>query len=413
MGKSDTTGDLGGSESAVTAWSPLRNGRFGMLWLAWLTANMCMVMSEVAAAWIMTTLSDQTLLVALVQTAATLPVFLLVLPSGALADVFDRRIWLLGTQFWLFVITVALALFSYAGILSVPLLLLLVFASGVGWAMRWPAFVAIVPEVVSRAELPQALALHGMAMNGSRVIGPLVAGLLLAILGSTFVFALCAVLSLGAALVLLRWRYVPAPREAPREHLVVAMMSAAKYVTQSTQMRIAMGHIFVACMQVFALVALLPALANQMEGEGAMAYSILLSFMGMGAVLVGLGMPRLRGRIAANTVLTSALLLHVVSVFIMALATTPWVAAPAMFLAGAAWLAIGNTINVSAHLALPDNVRARGMAIFMMAAMAGSALGAALYGAVADGMGVGGSLWLLGVAGLCFLFLMRRWRISD
>ena len=145
-------------------------------------------------------------MVALVQTASTLPVFLLGVPSGAFADILDRRRYFMATQFWVAGVAIVLCVASLGGVLSASLLLLLTFANGIGLAMRWPVFAAIVPELVPRGQLPAALALNGIAMNVSRIIGPVIAGALLAAAGSAYVFLLNAVLSLASAFVIMRWR---------------------------------------------------------------------------------------------------------------------------------------------------------------------------------------------------------------
>ncbi len=166
--------------------APFRHRVFSLLWSTWLIANLCMWMNDVAAAWLMTTLTDKPNWVALVQTAATLPVFLLGLPSGALADILNRKHFLLFTQLWVAVVGALLALAAFAGVISPPLLLLLLFCNGVGLALRWPVFAAIVPELVPRPQLPAALALNGVSMNAARIGGPLIAGALIASLGSAW-----------------------------------------------------------------------------------------------------------------------------------------------------------------------------------------------------------------------------------
>ncbi|MBU2287268.1 MAG: MFS transporter, partial [Gammaproteobacteria bacterium] len=148
---------------------PLGLPVFRLLWTTWLIANICMWMNDVAAAWMMTSLTSSPVWVALVQTASTLPVFLLGLPSGALADILDRRRWLVATQFWLAGTAILLCAAIYFDLITAPLLLALTFANGIGLALRWPVFSAIVPELVPRTHLPAALGLNGISMNASRI----------------------------------------------------------------------------------------------------------------------------------------------------------------------------------------------------------------------------------------------------
>ena len=222
---------------SVTALQPLSVPVFRLLWSTWLTANLCMWMSDVAAAWTMTTLTSKPIWVALVQSASTLPVLFLGLPSGALADILDRRRWLVATQFWLAATAGALCAATALGMLTAPWLLVFVFANGIGLALRWPVFAAIVPELVPRSQLPAALALNGVAMNLSRIVGPLVAGALIASAGSVWVFALNAILSLLSGFVILRWRHEHEPNPLGRERLMSAMRVGVQFVRQSARMR--------------------------------------------------------------------------------------------------------------------------------------------------------------------------------
>jgi MFS family permease len=276
------------------ALQPLSDPAFRLLWGTWLTANLCMWMNDVAAAWTMTSLTTKPIWVALVQSASTLPVFLLGLPSGALADILDRRRWLVATQFWLAATATALCAVTAAGLMTAPWLLVLVFANGIGLALRWPVFAAIVPELVPRSQLASALALNGMAMNLSRIVGPLVAGALIASAGSVWVFALNAVLSLLAGFVVLRWRHEHPKNPLGRERLVSAMRVGVQFVRQSPRMRAVLSRVSLFFFNSTALLALLPLVARGLAGGDAGTFTLLLACMGAGAIVAVLALPRLR-----------------------------------------------------------------------------------------------------------------------
>src|SRR5258706_4223319 len=187
-----------------SAWAPLRLPTFRMLWLVWMASNICVWMNDVAAAWLMTSLTTSPTLIALVQTASSLPVFLLGLPSGAFADILDRRRYFMVTQFWVATNAAVLCALAIAGHLTAPILLLLVFTNGIGLAMRWPVYAAILPEVIDRAHLGEALALNAVAVHTSRVAGPLIAGAVISAAGTEYVFALNLLISVIAGFVLFR-----------------------------------------------------------------------------------------------------------------------------------------------------------------------------------------------------------------
>lgn len=393
----------------MTALAPFRYGVFRMLWAAYLTANLCLWMNDVAAAWLMSTMSANPMLVALVQTASASPVFLLALPSGAIADIVDRRLWLMGTQLWVTATALILALAAWTHTLSAPLLLALVFANGVGFAMRWPVFSAIVPELVPRDQLPQALALQSIAVNLSRIAGPAAAGALLASLGSAYVFSLNAVLSIGTVVVIGRWRNARQTSALPGERFVGAIRVGLQYVAQSPALRRVLLRIFVFYFQTTAIISLLPLIARGLQG-GAGSYTLLLSCLGCGAIVAGLSMSRLRRKLNVDAIVNGGTALHAACTIAVAFAPNTVVAAVAIVPAGAAWIAVANALTVSAQLALPDWVRARGMAIFIMAVMGGSAAGAAMWGAVAGYTGIRGSLLTSSVLALGLLTMLGRRR---
>lgn len=383
-----------------------------MLWFAWLAANITMWMNDVVAAWLMTSLTHNVVMVALVQAASTLPVFLLGLPSGALADIVDRRRYFAFTQLWVALVAVVLGLLSLTGHLTAPLLLALTFANGIGLAMRWPVFAAIVPDLVSRSELPAALALNGIAMNVSRVVGPVVAGALLASAGSAFVFGLNAVLSVFALVMILRWKSAQKSSALPGERFVGAMRVGLQHVAQSPRMKAVLLRIFMFFFQSTALTALLPLVALRLAG-GAGTFTALLACMGGGAIAAAFLLPRWRKRVGRDQFVRWGTVLHAASSVLAVLSPTIWLAMPAMVLAGVAWIISANSLTMAAQMALPNWVRARGMSIYQMALMGGSALGAAVWGLVAQASSVPASVIASAVMGLVVMLLTPRLSVGG
>ena len=394
--------------ASLSPLAPLTQPVFRMLWLTWLAANTCMWMNDVAAAWLMTSLTTSPMLVALVQSASTLPVFLLGLPSGALADILDRRRYFIVTQFWVAAVALVLCVAVLSGGMTAPLLLGLTFANGIGLAMRWPVFSAIVPELVSRAQLPAALALNGVAMNASRIIGPLLAGALIASVGTAWVFVLNAVLSVLSGLVIMRWRRTHVPSPLGRERLPSAMRVGLQFVRQSPRMRAVLWRIAVFFLHATALLALLPLVAKGLDGGDAGTFTLLLASMGAGAIAAAMFLPRMRKAMPRDVLVQRGALLQSACTAVMAIAPNVYIAVPAMVLGGMAWLATANSLAISAQLALPNWVRARGMSIFQMAIMGATALGAAVWGQVATLTSVNVSMACAALTGAAAMALVQR-----
>ena len=396
----------------LSPWGPIKRPVFRMLWSTWLAANICMWMNDVAAAWMMTSMTSTPLWVALVQSAATLPVFLLGLPSGALADILDRRRYFIITQFWIAGVATLLCIAVISGIMTPPLLLVLTFANGIGLAMRWPVFAAIVPELVPRAQLPAALALNGVSMNASRIIGPLVAGALIASAGTEWVFVLNAVLSVVSGFVIMRWRRVHTPSPLGRERLVSAMRVGLQYVAQSSRLRAVLLRVSLFFLHSTALLALLPLVARRLHGGDAGTFTLLLAAMGAGAILAAMYLPRLRQMMSRDALVLRTTVLQSVSTAVMAIAPNAWVAVPAMVINGMAWIACANSLSVSAQLALPDWVRARGMSMYQMAIMGASAIGAALWGQIATLTSISTGLLVAAASGTVCMVLAQHYVVD-
>ena len=280
--------------------------------------------------------------------------------------------------------------------------------------MRMPVFAAIVPTLVPRVQLPAAIGLNGVAMNASRIIGPIVAGALLATVGSVYVFMLSALLSVGAGCVVLRWKHVPKPSALPGERFLGAIRVGVQYVRQSVRMRTVLLRVALFFLQSTAVIALLPLVARGFgSGHDAQVFTLLLACMGVGAILAAAVLPRLRQKLTLDRLVRDGSIVQALATLIVAVAPNAWVAGPAMVLAGMSWLAVANTLSVSAQLALPDWVRARGMSIHQMGIMGGGAAGAAIWGQVAGMTSVRTSLVAAALSGLAIVVLARRLTLSG
>jgi MFS family permease len=395
------------------ALAPLRGPVFRGLWLAWLAANMTMWMNDVAASWLMTSLTTSPVMVALVTTASTLPVFVLGLPSGAIADIVDRRRYFAATQLWVSVNALVLSALALAGALTAELLLLLTFTNGVGLALRWPAFSAIVAQVVPREELPQALALNGVSMNLSRVIGPMVAGALITAVSPAAVFALNAVLSAGAFVLVLRWRSTPRTSALPGERFVGAMRAGLNFALQSPRLKTVLLRVMLFFFQSAGLTALLPLVAKGLHGGGPGTFTVMLACMGLGAIAAAMLFPRWRRQHDPDTFVRVGTVVHALVAALVILWPEIWVALPAMFVIGMAWISVANSLSVSAQTILPDWVRARGMSMYQMSLMGAAAAGSLTWGQVASVVGVPMAVLAASGFGLVATVLARRFVVSG
>ena len=224
----------------------------------------------------------------------------------------------------------ALCAVTALGLMTSPLLLVLVFANGIGLALRWPVFSAIVPELVPREQLASALALNGVAMNLSRIVGPLLAGALIASAGSVWVFALNAVLSMLSGFLILRWRHEHRPSPLGQERLLSAMRVGVQFVRQSPRLRAVLLRVSIFFLHSTALLALLPLLARGLAGGDAGTFTLLLACMGAGAIIAVLALPRLRQTFGRDGLVVGGTAVQSAATAVMAVAPSAWVAVPAM-----------------------------------------------------------------------------------
>jgi MFS family permease len=359
---------------------------FRALWIAQFTSNVGTWMQTVGAQWLL--IDSSPLLVSLVQTASSLPIVLLALPAGAWADLVDRRRLLLGAQLAMFVAAAALAAITFLGAADPASVLLLTFVLGCGNAVAAPAWQAIQPDLVPRSLLPQAAALNGLNMNVARAVGPAIGGLVVAVVGAGWVFALNAVSFVGIAVVLSMWRPPERTSTGPRERMVEALRAGGRYVRNALIVRRLLYRAVLFIPAASAVWALLPVLAADNLHLGSAGYGMLLGMVGIGAVAGAFVIPRLRARIGSARLVTGAMVVTAVALVVIAVGNSPVLVGAALLPVGGAWIAVMSSLNSGLQLALPNWVRARGLAYYLVVFQGAQALGAVIWGTVADATSV-------------------------
>ncbi|MGW7445467.1 MFS transporter [Kitasatospora sp. NPDC054795] len=404
-GEAGEAGEAGGS-----AWSPLRRRVFRDLWLAQFTSNVGSWMQTVGAQWLL--VGHGAAQVSLVQLAAGLPVLFLALPAGVLADLVDRRRLLLAMQAAMALVAAALAVLAFTGRLGPWTLLALTFLLGCGNALNGPAWQAVQPSLVPRDELRQAAALGAVNLNLARAVGPALGGLLIAVLGVGWTFAVNAASFLAILAVLATWRpgtraRVPRPGQE-REHLIAALRAGGRYVRSAPRIRRILLRSALFVPGASALWTLLPVSAHQSLGLGAAGYGLLLGAVGLGAVAGAAALPALSRQVGGNGALALAGAVFAGALVTLAVGPGVPVAFLALVLAGAAWITALSTLNAGLQVALPAWVRARASAFYLLVFQGGSALGALCWGQLAQHAGVSAAMLLAALVLLGGVLSLRR-----
>ncbi|WP_288129198.1 MFS transporter [Microbulbifer sp.] len=394
-----------------SAWAPFRHGAFAVLWTATVISNIGTWMHDVASGWLMTSLSPSPLMVALVQAATSAPVFLFALVAGALADLASRRKLLTTVMVLLFLNTLALAALVLTERVTPWILLLFTFISGTGAAFVAPAWQAIVPQLVPRSDLQSAIALNGVGINISRAIGPALAGAIIAAIGIAWPYLINAVSFLVVVAALAWWRPPEAPpSDLPAERFFSAMRAGLRYVKASRSMQSTLVRAVAFFLFVSAFWALLPLVARQELNGGPQLYGIILGAVGVGAVGGALFLPWLTRKFDADQLVAMGTLGTALVLVVLALIKRTDTAIIASLLAGACWITVLSRLNVSAQLALPDWVRARGLSIFITIFFGAMTLGSILWGQLATKIGIPNTQ-LIAAAGAVIAGLLS-WRFK-
>ena len=391
--------------------SPLSEPVFRALWIATIASNLGTWMQDVGESWLMVSFTKSPILVALVETAGSLPVVLLALPAGALADLIDRRRLLLATQTWMVAVATLMGVLTVSGLMNPWSLLLLTFTLGLGSAINSPAWQAIVPELVPQSELPAAMTLTSVAFNVARAVGPALGGLLVAAAGSGAVFLLNAASFLGVIVVIYRWNRVPEKHTTPREHVWGAMRAGIRYVRHAPEVEAVLIRtgVFIFCAS--ALWALLPLQSRTKLGLGAVGYGVLLGCLGTGAVLGAGLLSRVRAEISNDMLVHVASVLFALATFALAHSRMVLLIGGAMLLGGVAWIACMSSFNTAAQTVAPAWARGRVLALFTLVLLGGLAIGSAAWGAVASRLSISYALDLAALGLIAGLLASVRYRL--
>ena len=410
---SATTSPAKAVATESSPWAPLRQRAFRWLWLGVLISNVGTWMQTVGAQWLVVDGPNAAALVALVQAANTLPVMLLALPGGVLADSFDRR-WLLFTvQAYFFVVGSLLVVLTVTGQMPPVLLLTFTFALGVGAAVQLPAWQSVIPELVPRTQLAAATRLEMVGVNLARSVGPALAGLIIAWSGVPAVFALNALSVTFLAIALLFWRRRQTVSEVGRERFVPALRAGGRYVWHEPVVRRILLRTMLFIAPGMVLWALLPLVATQRLGLGADGYGALFAALGLGAIVGALVLGRVRTRLSTNAMLGTAGILYAAGLATIVLAPNFGVALVILVFMGLAWTAVISTLNSELALFLPVWVRARGLAVYMVVFTGSMSAGALAWGLLAEVLGLQTTFFLAAAVVVAGVLAGVFWSVQE
>jgi len=376
--------------------APLALPAFRAIWAANIVSNIGTLMQSVGAAWLMTSLTSSTTLVGLVQTAATLPVFLVGLLAGALADLADRKALLFWSQVWMLLMAATLGLLTLLGYASPWVLLALTFGLGLGGAVNLPAWQATVQDIVPKACVTSAVALNSISFNVARAIGPALGGLVVAAFGAAFAFFANAASFLAVLAAVASWKKSPVAASRLSEDVFGAIRAGFRYLLHAPRLQAPIIRAIAFNLCAAAVWPLLPLFARDVLKTSATGYGLLLGAFGLGSIASAIALPRLRSRFALDRILGIGAIIGAMAFFGLSLSTHPLAAGVLLFFSGAVWVGVLVNFNVAVQTSVPDWVRGRALAFYLLAFQGVLAFDGALWGWLA---GVIGTPECFGVAG--------------
>lgn len=398
----------------TSAWAPFGQRTFAVLWIATVFSNVGTWMHDVGAGWLMTVLSPTPIVVAAVQAATTLPVFLFALLAGAIADIVDRRRLLIVTNTFMAATAGALALLVSLNLVTPAILLAFTFLLGTGAAFMAPAWQAIVPSLVPRQQLTSAIALNSMGINVSRAIGPALAGILIVVVGLAAPFTLNA-LSFVGIIAALAWWKSPNQRESrlPPERIGSAIVVGLRYTFNSGPLRATLLRAVAFFIFASALWSMLPLIANVVLGGDATLYGLLLTSVGAGAVFGAFAMPSIKSKLGSNGTVAAGTIGTAFTLAILAFTKSNVAAIGAAALAGVSWIGVLSSLQVSAQTALPNWVRARGLSIYLTVFFGSMSVGSLVWGQIATVTSIETALLIAALGAVAMVPLTWRIRLDQ
>ena len=380
--------------------APFRHETFRLLWLATLVSNLGGLVQSVGAGWMMTTLTDSHNMVALVQASTTLPIMVFSLAAGALADNFDRRTVMIVAQGGMMIVSLALAAMAILGLLNPWLLLAFTFLIGCGTALFNPSWQASMGDIVPRSDLPGAVTLNSVGFNMMRSVGPAIGGLIVALVSAGAAFAFNALSYIPLIVALVRWKPVRPVSKLPRESFGSAMWAGVRYVALSPNLTIVLFRGMLFGLAAISILALLPSVASEYVGGGALVYGTLLGCFGLGAIGGAFLNERVRERYSNEVIVRLASVGFAIACVGLGFSRDVLLSHLALLPAGACWVLSLSLFNVSIQLSSPRWVVGRALSLYQTATFGGMAAGSWIWGATADAFGPD---WALATAGVVLL----------
>lgn len=387
---SETQSPASGLTAPGRPFAPFRFPAFRAIWTANLASNIGSMIQSVGAAWLMTDLTKSHQLIALVQASTTLPVMLLALLAGTIADNHDRRLVMLAAQVCMLLASALLAALTWAGMIGPLSLLALTLTVGAGTALNGPAWQASVRLQVGQEDLPQAISINTIAFNLARSVGPAVGGLLISLAGPATAFALNSLSYIALIIVLLRWRPDMPPRQ--RQPMLASMITGVKFCAGSSPVRRVLSRGFAFGFAGIAYLALVPVLVREQLKGSEVDFGLMLGAYGLGSIITALWVASARHRWGSERLLVVAQTAFALALFPIAGATSLPLAFACAMVAGGGWVATLSTLNVAMQLRSPEAILGRCLAIYQAVTFGGMAIGAYAVGLLSDFIGVADTL---------------------